>query len=133
VPLAEIREQVSGLSRDEIRGLLAEEDRQAGRERRAAERQSARDYITAMLERRRSGGSRTEPPAPAIRASAPLQEPFALARMAEPEPERGEAWRRYALAPGVELQVRADLADEYEDLIRELQAVARAAGRRRRR
>jgi hypothetical protein len=38
-----------------------------------------------------------------------------------------EAWQRWELAPGVELQVRAEAARRYRDLIRRVLEAAREA------
>ena len=39
-------------------------------------------------------------------------------------------WRRYVLAPGVELHVRADLVERYRTLVERLRALAREAAER---
>jgi DNA-binding transcriptional MerR regulator len=104
VPLAEIRERLAGLTLAEIRALLAEEETTA---RQQAAEQSPRDYISVLLARARE-----------------LRKPSEVA-MRPPAPPVGESWRRWVLAPGVELHVRLDAAGAQRTVV---ERILRAAG-----
>ena len=60
VPLTEIRERVSGLTRAEVRALLDEE------EQRATQALSPRDYVSELLGRARATRRPPEPRAPSL-------------------------------------------------------------------
>ena len=51
LPLSEIRERVGALSHDEVRALLAEEERNASEIERAAAAPAPKDYVSALLRR----------------------------------------------------------------------------------
>jgi DNA-binding transcriptional MerR regulator len=96
VPLAEMRARLAHLSLDEIRALLASEDRRAATLAGAATAGAAGDYIEALL-RQEARHIAEAPPTPAAPAAPP-----ALGE------RTSEVWRRWLLAPGVELHVRDD-------------------------
>jgi DNA-binding transcriptional MerR regulator len=132
MPLAEIRARLAGLSLEEVRALLAEEERRAGQVAEAAKESSPKAYVSALLERaradRRSVGDRP--------AAAPAP-PFTLAevevpgysRSRRPPLDPSDTWQRIELAPGVELHVRADAEVRHGPLV---ERVLRSAGRLRR-
>lgn len=108
VPLAEIRQQLTLLSTDDIRRLLAEEALYAAGAPRVADASSAREYIAALLQRARS-----------LRTPAPAEQ---APRWPGPaaQPAVAETWRRIVLAPGVELHIRADAERRYRALVQRL-------------
>lgn len=112
VPLAEIREQVSRLSLEEVRALLVERGR-AEQLLRAARAVSPRDYVATLLSTAQA--ARHQAPAEPARAQSALAPEAALPRLAHPG-----TWRRWELAPGVELHVRADLAERHGGAIERL-------------
>jgi DNA-binding transcriptional MerR regulator len=129
VPLAEIKAQLERLSPEDLRALLAQEERQSVEEQRSARAPKA--YISALLERARS--SKPPPSAPMLGASLPAGTLGQASRPYErPEPGQDDRalWRRYLLAPGVELQVRADLVERYRTLIERLRALVRESAER---
>jgi DNA-binding transcriptional MerR regulator len=93
VPLAEMREKLAGVTLAEVRALLAEEEAAM---RQQATEQSPRDYISGLLARARE--TRKPPDARSLAAARRTAPPVA------------EAWRRWVLAPGVELHLRPDAA-----------------------
>jgi DNA-binding transcriptional MerR regulator len=129
LPLAEIQALLGGLSLSDARSLLAAEEERSGHLLAAERRQSPRDYLSALLDNARQ--SRQEfaarPPMPGVGA------PMAPGRFPGGEEERApqvseaspayrsaESWSRWALAPGVELHVRADARTAQRALIRRL-------------
>jgi DNA-binding transcriptional MerR regulator len=130
--LAQIREYLDGLTLDEVRALVAEEDRDAAALAAAARAPSPLTYIEELLRRARTTREAVKdatvgprvPPTGKQAPSAPAPAPSAPARP-EPEPATGERWRRIALAPGLELHVRLDGTPPDPQLVRRL---LRAAG-----
>ncbi|HEY8743824.1 MAG TPA: MerR family transcriptional regulator [Chloroflexota bacterium] len=133
VPLEEIRTRLGGLSLDEVRLLLAEEDRR-GAELQVAERApSPKEYVSALL--RRAQAARQGPlDAPSYLPPGAVGSPLPSGALgsslpASPLPERSvpapaEFWQRWELTPGVELHVRGDVARQRQRLIERLRAVA---------
>jgi DNA-binding transcriptional MerR regulator len=116
VPLEEIRYRLAGLSLEDVRALLAEEVRRDTELQRVESASSPKEYVSALLRRAqaaRQDGAETP------RRASPAGPP--------PAPQEGETWQRWELAPGIELQVRSDVARRNEQLIRRLRAVADSA------
>ena len=110
VPIKEIKQRLDGLSLDELRGLLTEED--------PAEPPSPREYVAAMLARARQP-YRAPVPGPARRH---LHEPSPAPLATAPAEQH---WQRWELAPGVELHVRGDASNAQRALIARLLDAAR--------
>lgn len=120
VPLAEIRARVGALSPVEVRALLAAEEQQAARLRRAAEQPSPKEYLSTLLtQARRARQTKEDAPSP-IRGDH--QPPAGRPPAAAP----AEQWQRWQVVPGIELHVRADMAARHRLLIADLlQAISR--------
>ena len=112
VPLADIHRQLSGLSLDEVRALLAEEESRVAGLQRAAQAMSPKEYVSSLLDRARPARRPSSSPAP--RGSQRLQSshsPIGDLEASSPESpltENGEIWHRRELVPGVELHVSAN-------------------------
>jgi DNA-binding transcriptional MerR regulator len=125
VPLAEVRARLAGLAVDDVRSILTEEDRRSERRRAAEGDTSPRAYVAELLTQARTArrDRRLDEP-PMTRAAAPL--PVAALPVAEePAPTPAATWRRWPLAEGVELHVRADVERRQRPLIRRLLDAAR--------
>lgn len=126
VPLAEIRGQLERLSLPEIRGLLNEEGRRASERAQVAE--SPQSYITSLLGRARAG---TQGPQSQHMTALPQPDAEPGTYRQEGTPGQlpggagGEEWKRWQLAPGVELHVRAEALGRYRRLVEQLIRVAR--------
>ena len=148
VPLEEIRQRLADLDLDEVRALLAEEERRMAAMEQAAE--SPKALVAALLERAHT--ARQVAPSPPLSAPQAPPEPPGLPRIQEREwrprlpfyrlPGRAEeplpggvghhaaeAWRRWELAPGVELHVRHDVEQTERGLIERVLALAGRQGR----
>jgi DNA-binding transcriptional MerR regulator len=129
VPLTKIAELVGDLSLDEARALLAQEERRASELQTAEASGSPKDYVAALL---RDAQAARETPAPSRKQGAGLSsKPLRPARELvdvqpyAPAPSAPtEAWKRWTLAPGVELHVRGDALARYRELIRRLLSAA---------
>jgi DNA-binding transcriptional MerR regulator len=110
-PLAEIRGQLSALTREELRGLAAEEERRAWQLGSPEQPLTPRQYIAALLERERDG---------AERARQSVERPEPRSSSTAKAVRRAEEWERWELAAGVELHVRADAKLASRDLIQRL-------------
>ncbi|HEX6820172.1 MAG TPA: MerR family transcriptional regulator [Ktedonobacterales bacterium] len=81
-----------------------------------------------QAERARSSGvAPSTGEVPRLRSSGPLWRSSSPELPAGSPPQSAEAWQRWELAPGIELQVRADAARKYRALIRRVLAAAREA------
>lgn len=119
-PLAEIRALLAGVTGEDIRALLAEEDARAEALERATQSLSPKDYVSALLERARTPQTPAKPPTPkplreafqsaltAQTPQAPMGRPLAASSSTPAPAAEASAWRRVELAPGVELHIRAD-------------------------
>ena len=123
VPLAEIKERLDGLTTEELRRLVEEERRQTEDLKRAKREPSPRSYIAALLEQARS--------APVDAADAPGDSSRGAAHVRrtgsgpDASRRRGQAWRRWEIAPGVELHASDVGERRYGTLIKRLLRVAR--------
>jgi DNA-binding transcriptional MerR regulator len=121
VPLAEIRERLNGLTRDDVRALLAQETSQTAELQRAAQAPSPRDYVAALLRQAQTTPPLAEPPAAYQRQPAPpVASRFPSFLKRKPPPPPPDHWQRWELAPGVELHARADAAHRFRELIERL-------------
>jgi DNA-binding transcriptional MerR regulator len=136
VPLAEQRERLAALSTEDVRSLLAEQLVQASELERARRAASPREYLATLLEQARR---ERQPPMPNIASQAAGPAPHAappparapaeptgvrasIRGVGEDAPqygggEPGADWRRWTLAPGLELHARADAQRRFRDLI----------------
>jgi DNA-binding transcriptional MerR regulator len=114
VPLAEMRARLAYLSLEQVRALLTEEDRRAAHLDAASKAESASEYLEALL--RREPARMAEAPVPPVAAVASPP----AASLAPPASPPGALWRRWELAPGVELHVRDDAHRQHADLIAHL-------------
>jgi DNA-binding transcriptional MerR regulator len=127
VPLAEQRQQLDGLSYQQVRALLKDEQRHGTALHRASLTRSPGDYIGELLTRARSARGYAPTAVSARVPASPRPSPAAQS----PDPD-SETWQRWALAPGLELHVRANHAGLYERLIeRLLETAGEALGRDR--
>ncbi len=135
VPLAEMRAMLARLSPEEEQALLSEEDERAMQREQAAQSPSPKDYLATLLSQARAA---RQPPASeqdqawrATAASAPSAKRY-------PRPvnalssQPADVWHRWELAPGVELHVKADVADQQRRLIERLLWAARLADQQHR-
>lgn len=142
VPLGEIRDLLARLPADEARAVLREEAQRAEALETTAAAPSPKDYISALLAHAGSATATQSPPAPAPMRqprypmiSAPRIPSLATTPFASRQPAPGdvtaaqahaeEAWRRWTLAPGIELQVRGDIASSRNEVIERLLEAAR--------
>lgn len=128
VPLAEQRQLIGGLPDDTARALLAEEERRASALGDAARTGSPSEYVGALLDRARARRAPTvaewSRPYAARKAVTPGM--LATRALAAPTPT-GATWRRWELAPGIELHVRDDVEHARPDVVARLLAAARHA------
>ena len=132
VPLTKIAELVGDLSLDEARALLAREERRASELQAAEASGSPKDYVAALLRDAQAARSSPAQPRKAIagfsgKSYRPAREPFDVQASAPAPSAPTEAWRRWTLAPGVELHVRGDALARYRELIRRLLSAAGVA------
>jgi DNA-binding transcriptional MerR regulator len=131
LPLAEIQALLRSLALRDAKSLLAAEEERSGDLLAAERSQSPRDYISALLDTARQGRRALQPrrgsaalPEAARRPSSDIDESPAGSFASPPSAEQAERWSRWVLAPGVELQVRADALTAQRALIRRLLQVA---------
>jgi len=117
MPLAEMQTLLSHLSLAEVRTLLEEEEQRAGELKQVEQHTQAKEYIEKLLKNaqtaRRSSPS-APPPAPlpgGMPVVPPAIQPYAPAH---------ETWRRWELAPGIELHIRSDAEYRQRSLIERL-------------
>jgi DNA-binding transcriptional MerR regulator len=115
VPLAEVRDRLAHLSAAEVESVLRTEQRRDAALRRADEA-SPREYISGLLSQLR----RPPPPPPRPSKALPL---MAFSADASEPP----SWRRFELAPGIELHVRADALRNQAALVEHLIQISRTA------
>lgn len=125
-PLSDIRARLQSLGLDELRALLQAEQGQSDRLERLDRTRSPRDYVAALLQEARDARAEPGIGAAALPGSdAPLFVRRSVAHRFSPR--QPEEWERWELAPGVELQVRADARTRYRELIESLLRAARDA------
>ena len=141
VPLREIQETVGRMDARDVRGLLAQEERQSSHEREARAH-SPREYVSALLERARATGSLSVSPrrAPDSSLSAPSAPPQTSPAPRAPQerarrPAQGPvrsatAWRRISLAPGLELHLDLDMEEIHTALVERILTLAGLERRR---
>lgn len=129
-PLAEIRQQLAGLSIDEVRALLAEQERQAAELQAASQAPSPRAYIAALLRRRTAPAQEVSPAKPPAVGQVVPSPPAAQVPDARSADIEHSTWRRWELAPGVELHVRADAEQQSAQLIERVLDLANRMKRR---
>jgi DNA-binding transcriptional MerR regulator len=134
VPLAEIKERLRGLSTEELRRLVEEERRQTEGLERARGEPSPQGYIAALLEQARSAPTEARATAAPRSASPEMREgsgrvlgripPAARSWRTGSAPDasrrRVQAWRRWEIAPGVELHASDEGERRYGTLIKRL-------------
>jgi DNA-binding transcriptional MerR regulator len=127
VPLADIREQTSGLSLEEVRSLLEEEIR---REKELQQAMSPEEYVSELLNRARSARRPTTKKTHDVlrQPSPPVFHALAEEASESLPVQPGETWYRSELVPGVELHVRADVEVRYRNLIERLLRVVGKPG-----
>lgn len=127
VPLAEMRELLSRLSPEDEQALLEEEEERALQRERAAQAPSPKEYLGALLQRaQRARQPAASPvPAPSVPASASAERPARPANALSSQP--ADVWQRWVLAPGVELHVNVEVADQQRPLIERLLWAARTS------
>ena len=132
VPLSKIQDLLQGLSLDEVKALLVEEEDRLVQLTEAERQKSPRDYVTALLDDARQ--ARQTPQQAAYPATSPGKPPLSVSahqlRTQRKPPttagrREGDPWLHWTLAPGVELHVSAEARARYAALI---QRLLRAAG-----
>ncbi|MGO8951191.1 MAG: MerR family transcriptional regulator [Ktedonobacterales bacterium] len=154
LPLAEVRALTTSLPPGEVHAVVQEEQARTGEvSAQASEPASPKEYLSALLDQARGystqrttggvvgsggAGSRAWPlqegedqPAPSPSPSLPAPpapSPRAPSRSAQTRlGEQALPWHRWELAPGIELQVRADVARAEAEVIERLLNALRAA------
>ena len=122
MPLAKVKGVTGSLAPMEVRELLREEDERTAKLERAAEAPSPREYVSELLRQ-----AQTRQLKPGI---APSGSPSVASKKATP-PSGGvtsspTAWERIEIAPGVELNVRADVAARFRTILDRFIALLRA-------
>jgi DNA-binding transcriptional MerR regulator len=118
VPLAEQRDRLARLSGTEVERLLRDDDRRGAALRRANQAASPQAYVSGLLDQARM-------------ARAPLQESVPPPSFEKSRPVDAQSWRRWELAPGIELHASADAARNHPQLIQRLLRVSRESPSRR--
>lgn len=133
LPLAQIHALVTRLPPGEVHAVLQEEEARTGEvSAHAGKPSSPKEYLSALLDQARgypghgsSGGSSGSGGAGStarrLRDAQPAHSP-SLASLASPAPLAQSSsaqtrWHRWELAPGIELQVRADVARTQQEVI----------------
>ncbi|MGH2485694.1 MAG: MerR family transcriptional regulator [Ktedonobacterales bacterium] len=125
MPLAEVKRVTEALAPAEVRGLLREEIERAATLERAAETSSPREYVSELL---RQARARRQPASHQPRATSG---PVGLFAPQTPTPSGGMTsapvvWVRIAIVPGVELHLRADVAQRVQPELDRIAAQLRA-------
>ncbi len=135
-PLAEIHQLLNRLSLDEVKALLAEEEQRARELEPAGQPPQPREYIAALLRNAQASrlAAQNAPVPPNVPAPAPASPPGPPPGMPErqkrvresPSAYRSapasspETWKRWQLAPGVELHIKESVAEQQQDLLKRL-------------
>ena len=121
VPLAEMREMLARLSVEDAEALLAEEEERAVQREQAAQAPSPREYLATLLQQAQAARLPAAQPAPAPLKKAAEASARVAPRPVIPVPRQpNDVWQRWELAPGVELYVRVDVADQQRPLLERL-------------
>ena len=120
LPLAEIKQRLTGLTTDDVTALLREEESRSTEIQLARGRLRRREYIAALLRNARAAREEPAPRAPSYSVhGAPVPHRAILESppdFAPSEPARS-TWEHWELAPGIVLHIRADARQPYRDLI----------------
>jgi DNA-binding transcriptional MerR regulator len=119
VPLADMREMLARLSPKDAQALLAEEEERAMQRVQAAQAPSPKEYLATLLQQAQAARPPAAQPAPASSAVAPAAKIYPRPVNALPR-QPTDVWQRWELAPGVELYVNVDVADQQRQLIERL-------------
>jgi Ca-activated chloride channel family protein len=125
-PLAEIHRLLNRLSLAEIRVLLSDEEQRTRELESQGQQPEPQEYIAALL--RNAQASRQSPQVPAGMPppAPPVRAVRESAHLYENRPAlMGENWRRWELAPGVELHIKEEVAEQHRSLI---ERICKAAG-----
>jgi DNA-binding transcriptional MerR regulator len=135
VPLAEMRAMLARLAPEEAQALLAEEEERAMQREQAAQAPSPKEYLATLLhqarEARQPAASQAQPASASPAASMQLPRLYKRPVNALPS-QPADVWQRWELAPGVELHVKADVADQQRRLIERLLWAAGAPDQKQR-
>jgi DNA-binding transcriptional MerR regulator len=118
VPLAEQRDRLARLSGNDVERLLRDDDRRGAALRRASQAASPQTYISGLLDQARM-------------ARAPLAESERRPSFDRGQPVDAQSWRRWELAPGIELHASTEAARSHPQLIERLLRVSRESPSRR--
>ncbi len=135
VPLAEMRALLARLSPEEEQALLKEEEERAMQREQAAQSPSPKEYLATLLHQARAArqppisAPKPVPAAPATSVPSVGIYPWPVNALPR---QPADVWQRWELAPGVELYVRVDAADQQRRLIERLLWVARASDQKHR-
>ena len=120
MPLAEMREMLARVSPEDAQALLAEEEERATQREQAALAPSPKEYLASLLQQAQAARQPADRPAPpAAKAAVPSARIYPGSAAPVPRPPDG-VWQRWELAPGVELHVKAEVADQQRQLIERL-------------
>ncbi len=122
VPLAEMRALLGRLSLEEVQALLAEQERQAAELVRKAREPSPKDYVSVLLNRAQAArqGLSEEKSAPPVPSAAARSGVYSQRAGRASVLKGKEVWYRWELAPGVELHIKAEVENQYRQLIERL-------------
>ncbi len=110
VPLAEIRTLLAGLSLEDARSLLVEEDQRATNLQQGDQKTSPRDYVATLLQHAQASSGAIQTTTPSLLKISPYKK----------DTRSAQAWLRWELVAGVELHVKADVKEKYLLLITRL-------------
>jgi DNA-binding transcriptional MerR regulator len=119
LPLVEVRARLAELSPADVEALLRTEQRRDAALRRARQT-SPQHYISGLLDQARAARSASE-----VVAQPGQVIPDPVLAPSSGGADEPPTWRRWELAPGVELHVRADAAQDHAVLIESLRAISR--------
>src|SRR5262245_56467303 len=129
IPLTKIAELVGDLALDEARALLAREEQRASELQAAQHSGSPKDYVAALLRDAQAAKSGPVPPPKTVgrvfsRPHRLSRESFDVQVPESAPPMATDTWRRWTIAPGIELHVRGDALAQYRELIQRLLSAA---------
>jgi DNA-binding transcriptional MerR regulator len=130
MPLAEMYHLLNRLALAEIRTMLAEEEQRTRELEGASQPLSSQEYIASLLRNAQAVRQGTLPEQPSYAkkrvAEAPPTHGYSSSEKSEhaSQTQTGEIWRRWELAPGIELFVNADVEERHRTLIERLFKIA---------